>query len=218
MTKNFVSNQVYESIYISDKALYEIINNYCQNKYDDPSITFEQFVNREDTGIADESNKFYNTCVKYVDFLNDGQKYGNEVLDDVVGNIGNISSLVGVILLDPAAPAVAGVIVTCLGAGTAVYSFYNQIFNWHLENQKQEFINALYEGKFNFKIENLDVSTYIPTLQYNQYKSFSSWDTNYYINKISDGKKISDDIVYDIEPFNIYTAAEQGDGTWRLIP
>lgn len=106
----------------------------------------------------------------------------------------------------------AGAFVTCVGGVVAEYSFINKIFNYQLNDAKLNFINALYEGKYNFRINNLDVSTYLGSFNYEQHKTFTSWDTKYYINKISNG------IIYNIETFNIYTATELEDGTWRLIP
>lgn len=200
----------YQSIYISDKALYEIINDYRTKTYDE-SITFDEFISKKDTGKKDDGNPFYNSCVQNVEFLDKAQTYGDAKADFFNSVIGTGASLAGVYLLLPISKELAAV-VTIVGGVSAVYSIQSYLFNAHVENKRQEFIDAMYDGKFNFYIYNLSTTTAFMEYNRSEFKSFHPWNTGYYV------RKIHLNTVYNVDPLIIETVQELEDGTWRVIP
>lgn len=201
----------YQSIYISDKGLYQIINNYCVARFNDPSISYEQFINRTDTGIKDDTNPFYYTCIRNVGYLNAAQTYGDAMADTVNSIIGNGASISGVFLLVPISTA-ASAVVTVVGGISAGFSIQSALFDAQVDEKRQEFIDAMYDGKFNFYIYNLSVETTFLEYNYSEYKSFHPWDSNNYVNKINLNT------VYNVTPLTFTTLHEMEDGTWRVIP
>ena len=200
----------YKSIYISDKALYKIINDYRTKTYDE-SITFDEFISKKDTGKKDEGNPFYNSCVQNVEFLDKAQTYGDAKADFFNSVIGTGASLAGVYLMLPISKELAAV-VTIAGGVSAVYSIQSYLFNAHVENKRQEFIDAMYDGKFNFYIYNLSTTTKFVEYNRSEIKSFLSWNTDHYV------RKIYANTVYNVEPLTVTKYQEFEEGTWRVIP
>lgn len=201
----------YKSIYISDKSLHQIINNYCMAIYDDKSITYEDFVGRTDNGKKDETNPFYKNCIRNVGYLNEAQVYGDAMSDSVNSIVGSVASITGVFLLIPVSTA-ASAVVTVIGGAGAGYSIQSSLFNAQVECKKQEFIDAMYDGKFNFHIYNLSTTTTFMEYHRSEIKSFLPWNTNYYV------RKIYANTVYNVNLLTVTTLRELEDGTWKVIP
>lgn len=202
----------YKTVYISSKGLYEIINHYCMAVYEDPSITYEEFINRTDTGVKDESsNPFYATCIRNESYLNAGQVYGDQMVGTVNNIIGSAASITGVLLLIPISSKLAAV-VTVIGGVSAVGGIEMALFDAHVEAKRTEFIDAMYEGKDNFYIYNLvSVNTFM-TYDRQEFKSFHPWNgTNNYVNKIVLNT------IYNVKPLTVTAYEELEDGTWRVV-
>lgn len=205
------STSDYQSIYISDKALHQIINNYCMKEYGDSSISYDEFMNKPDTGKKDETNPFYKNCIRNVDYLNEGQAYGDAMADSIIGITGGLFSVAGVYFLLPISEPVSA-FITVVGGVAGVYSIQSGLFNINVERKKQEFIDAMYDGKFNFYIYNLSTTTAFIGIDRTDIKSFRPWNTDHYVRKIYIGT------VYDVDPLTVTTLQELEDGTWRVIP
>lgn len=203
----------YQSIYITDKGLHQIINNfYVERLGHKNGISYDDFIHIEDNGERNTMNPFYYNCILNEQFLNEAQTYGDAMSDSLNSIIGTIASITGVYLLIPGSSTAAAAIVTVIGGASTVYSIQSALFNAHIENKRQEFIDAMYDGKFNFYIYNLSNTSAFITYNHSEYKSFHPWNTDHYVNKIHLNT------VYKVEPLTITTLQEQGDGTWRVIP
>ncbi len=201
----------YQSIYISDKALHQIMNNYLMVRLNRPSISYDEFMEVYDNGERNNLNPFYYNCYEYVRYLNEAQTYGDAMGDSINGVVGSLASIAGVFLLMPISQP-AAVVVTVVGGGSAVYSIQSGLFNAQVEHKKQEFIDAMYDGKFNFHIYNLSTTTAFMEYHRSEIKSFLPWNTDHYV------RKIYANTVYNVDPLTVTTLMELEDGTWRVIP
>lgn len=202
----------YQSIYISDKALHQIMNNYLMVRLNRPSISYEKFTGVDDNGERNNWNPFYYNCYEYVRYLNEAQTYGDAMGDSLNGIVGNLASIAGVVLLISGSPAELAAIVTVVGGGSAIYSIQSGLFNAQVEHKKQEFIDAMYDGKFNFHIYNVSTTTTFMEYHRSENKSFLPWNTDHYV------RKIFANTVYNVTPLTVTTLQELEDGTWRVIP
>jgi len=200
----------YQSIYISDKGLYKIIDNYYAKSPHPLSMSYEQFINVVDTGERNETNPFYDSCILNERILNEAQSYGDAMLDSINSVIGTGASIIGVFLLIPVS-STAAAIVTVVGGASAVYSIQSGLFDAQVEHKRQQFIDAMYDGKFNFSIQNMSSTSTFMSYNCSEFKSFCPWNTNHYV------RRVNSNIVYDVKLLTITTLQELENGTWRVV-
>lgn len=202
----------YQSIYISDKTLHQIVENYYVERLGRPTMEYEQFIRITDNGERNNKNPFYNNCIFNEMFLNEAQTYGDAMGDSINGIIGTSASIAGVFLLIPGSSTKLAAVVTVIGGLSAGISIQSGLFNAQVERKRQEFIDAMYDGKFNFHIYNLTTTTKFMEYNRSEFKSFLPWNTDHYV------RKIYANTVYDVKPLTVTKYQEFEEGTWSVIP
>lgn len=202
----------YQSIYISDKTLHQIVKNYYVERLGRPTMEYEQFIRITDNGERNNKNPFYNNCIFNEMFLNEAQTYGDAMGDSINGIIGTSASIAGVFLLIPGSSTKLAAVVTVIGGLSAGISIQSGLFNAQVERKRQEFIDAMYDGKFNFHIYNLTTTTKFMEYNRSEFKSFLPWNTDHYV------RKIYANTVYDVKPLTVTKYQEFEEGTWSVIP
>lgn len=193
--------------FISDRALHQIIDNYCQIKLKNDPMTYGEFLEKRnyDTGEMNDSNVYYNNCKLYVYYLDECFGVGNEYADEILSDIGNAASLASVIfIIEFPYSTEIGALVTCIGASTAICSMLG-------EDEHEQLARAIYEGKGNFCIKNsINNSNFNPLRNTNDIY-YSSWTTDNYI------RRTCHEGVYKFEKFEMHKIRELSDGTLELV-
>ena len=193
--------------FLSDRALHQIIDNYCQIKLKNDPMSYNEFLEKRnyDTGEMNDSNVYYNNCKLYVYYLDECFGVGNEYADEIISDVGNAASLAGVIFIIqfPYSTEI-GALVTFIGASTAICSMLG-------EDEHEQLARAIYEGKGNFCIESRIINSNFNPLRNTNETYYSSWTTDNYI------RRTCREGVYEFEKFEIHKIRELNDGSWELV-
>ncbi len=200
----------YEAIYIDDESVYKIIKEARNVMFNE---TIEENLEKYfENHRSPESNKipedvFYNMCNRDAALFIDMQVASTDDINGLIGELGNIASISGVLLLLRPELQLASTAVTLVGGASAVYCGITGA----LPTMKDRIRDAMIEGKYNIKIDTA-TSTYHPHTDDFEFSAsmYHGWTEDSYIYKFMHDRTKKDKLI----PFDDITVAKYENGEW----